>query len=222
MTSEEKQVAVQPGAEDSLRSTPTPVSQTAAAADHDENQQDDAPDLQMTTLQRRIVTFSLCAVQFVAALDITIIATALPTITSTLSASASEYAWIGSSYTLASTALTPIWAKMSDIFGLKPMLILSNSIFMAGSLIAALAVSPGMLIGGRALQGVGAGGILVLVSITVGFLFKLEDRAKYYGIVGMVWAVANALGPVLGGVFSQSVSWRWCCESVPVWPFRSF
>lgn len=166
----------------------------------------------MGTLQRRIVVFSLCLAQFLYALDITIVATALPTIARSLDATASEYAWVGSSYTLASTALTPIWAKMSDVFGTKILLILSSVIFMAGSLIAALSSSAKMLIVGRTFQGVGGAGLQILVTILIGVLFRIEDRAKYYGITAAVWAVAGGLGPVLGGVFTQSLGWRWCCE----------
>lgn len=141
-----------------------------------------------------------------APLDMTIVATALPTITRTLNASAAEYAWVGSSYTLANTSSTPIGAKMSDIFGRKPMLMLANGFFMAGSLIAALAVSSKMLVAGRTVQGLGGGGLMVLVTIIIADLFPLEDLAKYYGLTGMVFAVASASGPVLGGVFTEAVS----------------
>ena len=79
-----------------------------------------------------------------------------------------------------------------------------------GSLIAALAISPGMLIAGRTVQGLGAGGLTVLVTIVVADLFRLEERAKYYALTAMVFAVASALGPVLGGLFTEVVSWRWC------------
>lgn len=170
------------------------------------------PGSHMSALKRRVLMFSLCLALFLAALDITIVATALPTITRELGANAAEYSWIGSSYLLASTASGPIWAKLSDVFGRKSALLAANLLFMAGSIVAALARTVGMLIAGRAIQGLGGGGLTVLVSIIIGDLFELKDRAKYYGMTGMVWAVAAALGPVLGGVFTQKLSWRWCCK----------
>ena len=157
-----------------------------------------------------MIVLSLCIALFLAALDMTIITTALPTIADHFHASQADYTWVGSSYLLASASSVPAWGKFSDIFGRKPMLLLCNIIFMAGSLFCALSTSIGMLIGARVLQGVGGGGLFILVNIVVSDLFSLRERGKYIGIFGMIWAIASAVGPIVGGVLAQKVSWRWC------------
>ncbi|KAG9792310.1 Efflux pump dotC [Exophiala dermatitidis] len=157
-----------------------------------------------------IVMFSLGMALFLAALDVTIITTALPTIADHFQASAAGYTWVGSAYLLANAASVPLWGKISDIWGRKPIIMLANVIFLAGSLIAALSTSIGMLIGARVIQGIGGGGLVILVNICIADLFSMRDRPKYYGFMGMVWAIASALGPVVGGAFTEGVSWRWC------------
>lgn len=157
-----------------------------------------------------IIMFSLCMALFLAALDVTIITTALPTIAGHFHASAAGYTWVGSAYLLANAASVPLWGKLSDIWGRKPMLMLANIVFMAGSLVAAVSNSIGLLIGGRVIQGIGGGGLIILVNICIADLFSMRDRPKYYGIVGMVWAMASGVGPVIGGAFTEDVSWRWC------------
>lgn len=153
---------------------------------------------------------ALCLALFLAALDITIITTALPTIAQHFNATSSDYTWVGSAYLLASASSAPVWGKVSDIWGRKPIITLANAVFMAGSLIAALADSIGMLIAARVIQGIGGGGLVILVYVCIGDLYSMRERPKYYGIMGMVWAIASGVGPVIGGAFTEKVSWRWC------------
>ncbi|RDW78290.1 hypothetical protein BP5796_06142 [Coleophoma crateriformis] len=154
-----------------------------------------------------IVALDLCL--FVAALDQTIISTAVPTITSNLH-SASGYVWIGGAYLLANAASGPLWAKFSDIWGRKPMLLSSVFIFFGSSIICANAINMKMLIVGRTLQGTGAGGLFQLVMITISDLFSQRERNLYMGLLEVMWAIAGAVGPILGGGLTEKLSWRWC------------
>lgn len=170
---------------------------------------DDAPEESRTRLQTILIMFALCSALFLAALDVTIVATAVPTIVAEFG-SASGYTWIGSAYTLANAATVPSWGKISEIWGRKPILLCAVAVFWVGSLICALSVNTGMLIAARAIQGAGSGGIVVLVNIAISDLFSMRSRGVYYGILGMVWALSSAIGPVLGGAFTADVTWRWC------------
>ncbi|OQD69914.1 hypothetical protein PENPOL_c002G09404 [Penicillium polonicum] len=157
-----------------------------------------------------VVMTALCLALFLAALDMTIISTALPTIAAQFGASESGFSWIASSYLLANAACIPLWGKISDIWGRKSIIVLANVVFLVGSLICALAHDMATIIAGRAVQGIGGGGIIILANISVSDLFSLRDRPMYYGLFGATWAIAGALGPVVGGAFTTNVSWRWC------------
>ena len=167
------------------------------------------PEDTRSTLETVIIIASLCASVFLAALDTTIITTALPTISEYFHSNGG-YTWIGSAYLLANAASTPTWGKFSDIWGRKPVLLVACGIFFIGSLLAATSNSIGMLIAARAIQGIGGGGLIILVNICISDLFSMRKRGAYFGIIGMVWAFASAVGPILGGVFTEKVSWRWC------------
>ncbi|KAL7943094.1 MFS general substrate transporter [Trichoderma barbatum] len=169
----------------------------------------DEPEAGRTKLETFLIIFALCLALFLAALDMTIITTAIPTI-STHFGSSTGYIWIGSAYLLGNAAFVPTWGKISDIFGRKPTLIATVVIFWIGSLLCAVSTSMGMLIAARAIQGVGGGGTIVLPNICISDLFSMRKRGMYFGILGMVWALASAIGPILGGVFTSKVSWRWC------------
>ncbi|KAF7574342.1 AraJ, Arabinose efflux permease [Pyrenophora tritici-repentis] len=146
---------------------------------------------------------------FLVALDTVLIPTALLTISQTFHIPDSLYAWTGSAYLLANAASVPFWGKLSDVFGRKPVIQAANITFLLGSIISAVSVNAAMLVTGRAVQGLGGGGIVVLVNVCVSDMFRVRDRSFYMGTIGAVWAVASALGPVLGGVFAQQLDWRW-------------
>ncbi|KAK3290150.1 major facilitator superfamily-domain-containing protein [Chaetomium fimeti] len=187
---------------------------TKATGSQDGPSAADAPDASEppahTPMELTLILIALCLAVFLAAIDSVIITPAMPTITKELNASDSGFAWIGSAYLLALSATSPFWSKVSDIFGRKPILIVANLIFLVGSLVAALSNSLEMLIAARAIQGTGGGGLITLVEISVGDMFSQRERGLFYGIYGAVWAVSTAIGPVIGGVFTERATWRWC------------
>jgi MFS family permease len=116
------------------------------------------------------IMIALCVASFLAILDISFVTTALPTISAHFKASQISYSWVGSSYLVTQSALAPFWGKVSDIFGRKPITFLAMFVFFIGSLVCAVANSIGMLIAGRAIQGAGAGGVMLIVTILIGDL----------------------------------------------------
>ncbi|TAQ88678.1 hypothetical protein B7494_g3013 [Chlorociboria aeruginascens] len=146
---------------------------------------------------------------FIAALDVTIVATAVPTITAELD-SPSGYAWIGGAYLIATAAGAPLWGKFSDIWGRKIMLLAAVALFMGSSVLCALAIDMKMLIAGRSLQGAAGGGLIMLVSIVISDVFSMRQRSLFMGLCESIWAIAGAIGPILGGLLTDYASWRWC------------
>lgn len=155
-----------------------------------------------------LVFFALCLCVFLGALDQTIIAVALPTIVQDIGG-ASAYGWYGSAYLLMAACLAPLYGKMADVAGRKYTLITAVLIFILGSGLCGGAQTPIWLIMARGVQGMGGGGIIQLVQITISDITTLQDRGKYTGMIGSIWGVASILGPLVGGGIVDNTTWRW-------------
>jgi MFS family permease len=157
-----------------------------------------------------------------AALDQTIVATALPTVVADLGG-AGHQSWVVTSYLLASTIVTAVVGKLGDLFGRKAIFQASVLSFLGGSVLCGLAGSMTMLVASRALQGIGGGAIMVTAMAVIGEVIPLRDRGRYQGALGAVFGVTTVIGPLLGGFFTDHLTWRWAFWiNVPValacWP----
>src|SRR4051794_6339371 len=143
-----------------------------------------------------------------AALDQTIVATALPSIVTDLSGF-DRLSWVVTAYLLTSTVTVPLYGKLSDLYGRRRLFVVAISIFIAGSVLCGVAQTMNELIAFRALQGLGAGGLLPLSQAAIADLFSPRERGRYQGYVGAMWATAAVAGPLLGGTLTDHASWRW-------------
>ncbi|SFE61872.1 drug resistance transporter, EmrB/QacA subfamily [Actinopolyspora alba] len=147
----------------------------------------------------------------VAILSSTIVSNALPRITAELNGTQGQYTWVVTAMLLTSTATTPIWGKLSDLFSKKLLYQLSITIFTIGSVLGGFSQSMGMLIGFRAIQGIGMGGMQALIQVVLAAMVAPRDRGRYTGYIGATFAVATTSGPLVGGLIVDSpLGWRWC------------
>ncbi|MBS1694955.1 MAG: MFS transporter [Actinobacteria bacterium] len=158
--------------------------------------------------RRNLIFVAVLLGMLLAALDQTIVATALPTVVADLGG-AGHQSWVVTSYLLASTIATAIVGKLGDLFGRKLVFQTSVVFFLGGSVLCGLAESMGALVASRALQGIGGGAIMVTATALIGETIPLRDRGRYQGALGAVFGVTTVVGPLLGGYFTDHLSWRW-------------
>jgi EmrB/QacA subfamily drug resistance transporter len=164
--------------------------------------------LETTRARRAVVLAGVMAAMFLAAMESTVVATAMPTVIASLGG-IRIYSWTFSAFLLTSTVSMPIWGRLADHLGRRPAYLIGLTVFLAGSALAGLSRSMEQLIAFRALQGVGAGSLITIGMTIVGDLYGMERRAKMQGYFSSVWGVASLVGPLIGGVLTDRVSWRW-------------
>ena len=151
---------------------------------------------------------SLSIASLLSALDVSVISTAMPSMINDLGSSYA-YAWIANAYFLTMTAFQPLYGQTANIFGRRSLTLLAVLLFAIGSAIAGAAPNLGALIAGRAIKGIGGGGINILIEIVVADLVPLRERPKFISIIFTAYTIAVVLGPVIGGLLAQRVTWRW-------------
>lgn len=159
-------------------------------------------------LKRNYILTGLLLSTFLAAIEGTVIGPAGPRIVGDLGG-ARLLSWVFTAYLLTMSVTTPIFGEISDLYGRKPVFVISSLLFLAGSVLSGTAHSMGQLIGFRALQGIGAGGLLPVTFTIIGDIYSIEERSKIQGWISSVWGISSLIGPLLGGYVVDSLNWRW-------------
>lgn len=162
----------------------------------------------MSRRQLALLTASLMLAIALAALDVLIVGTAMPTIVGTLGG-LSLYSWLVSAYLVTSTTTVPVFGRLADVYGRKPIFLAGIAVFLVGSILCGLSASMIQLVAFRAVQGLGAGAVMPMAMTIIGDVFSVEQRARMQALFSSVWGVSSIVGPPLGGLIVSYLSWRW-------------
>ncbi|MFB2556185.1 MDR family MFS transporter [Herbiconiux liangxiaofengii] len=168
----------------------------------------DDPATGLTKRRVNLIFAALMVAMLLSALDQTILGTALPTIVGELDG-VNHMLWVATAYILASTIVMPVYGKVGDLIGRKSLFVIALSIFVFGSAIGGFAMSMEWLIAGRFIQGLGGGGLMILSQAIIADVIPARDRGKYMGFIGAVFGLSSVAGPLLGGLFTDTLSWRY-------------
>jgi EmrB/QacA subfamily drug resistance transporter len=171
---------------------------------------DDAaqPRVVLTKRRRAAITAGLLLGIFLAALEATVVSTAMPTVVASLGG-LDRYSWVFSAYLLTSTASVPLWGRLSDLYGRRRVYLAAIGLFLVGSMLAGVSQSMLQLVLFRAAQGLGAGGLIPLALTIIGEIYTLAERIRMQAVFSSVWGVSSIAGPLVGGFITDSISWRW-------------
>jgi EmrB/QacA subfamily drug resistance transporter len=168
----------------------------------------ESPLLKISPRRRWYITIGVMTGMFLAALEATVVGTAMPTVVAALGGLA-HFSWVFSAYLLTSTVSVPIWGKLSDLYGRRLFYQFGIGVFLVGSILSGMSRSMPQLIGARALQGLGAGALIPLGMTIIGEIYTLQERARMQGLFSGVWGLSSVIGPFVGGFITDQLSWRW-------------
>lgn len=168
----------------------------------------DGAVLQMTERRRTVVMIGVMTGMFIAALEATVVGTAMPTVIASLGG-LSHYSWVFSAYLITSTVTVPVWGKLSDLYGRRLLYQIGIGVFLVGSVLSGMSSTMTQLIVFRAIQGLGAGALVPLGMTIIGDIFTLDERTKKQAYFSGVWGLSSVVGPIVGGFITDQLSWRW-------------